>query len=110
MFKPIALTAALIVTGTAFGLPASAIAGLDEHPRLQQLDMNHDGQLGPRERERARYLHNRIDVNDDGRISPRERAYARELKARADFNGDGCIGPRERHAAHHILNRVDRRH
>jgi hypothetical protein len=99
MFKSITLTTILLAAGGLVSLPVFADTA------AQASD---DTSLG--EHAHPRYLHNRLDVNDDGQIGPRERAHAQALKSRADHNQDGKIGPRERHHAHHVLNRVDRRH
>lgn len=59
------------------------------HEHNPRPDAETEGKRGGEPRERA-------DVNNDGKVGPRERERMREVKERADVNNDGRVGPRER--------------
>ncbi len=102
------LSAALATGGVSAATvdDGSDASGPRDH-YLQRFDHNGDGELGARERHRARRVYDRLDVNDSGKIGPRERQRARRIYDRVDVNDDGMIGPRERHRARRAYDRVD---
>ncbi|HEU0035773.1 MAG TPA: hypothetical protein VFQ53_34410 [Kofleriaceae bacterium] len=77
---------------------------------LAELDVNHDGKLGPRERQRGIRILRRLEMKLAGRGGQgNPRAQMRKFIERYDVNGDGNVGPDEVPAgAARRLRRFDR--
>jgi hypothetical protein len=82
-------------------------AGQLRRALLEQFDVNGDGRLGPRERQRAIRMLRKIEHRLGQR--PMRRGQMKRFIDRHDRNGDGTVGPREvpRRAAER-LRRFDR--
>ncbi len=96
-FMPLMLLACVAVLFAPVSLQAQE--PVPDRPRLERLDRNDDGRIGPRERQLGKQIRTRLDRNGDGRLGPREWRLGKKMHNRMDRNGDGRVGPKERRLA-----------